>query len=137
MQAFLQSAFLQALAMSPLASIWQMALLWIITITLLKQIKLASAQKFNIAFIAQLSGLVLFTYTFINNYNYHEEKIANAALTGNFFFNEVKTIGFGFIDCGILEVITKLSFFSKIISSTGLITGTIVFELTTGFLTID
>jgi beta-lactamase regulating signal transducer with metallopeptidase domain len=72
--------------MSLLASIWQMALLWIITITLLKQIKLASAQKFNIAFIAQLTGLVLFIYTFISSYNYHEGRIAHAALNGNFLF---------------------------------------------------
>jgi beta-lactamase regulating signal transducer with metallopeptidase domain len=86
-QAFLQSAFLQALAMSLLASIWQMALLWAVAIVLLKCIKLTSSQKFNIAFIAQLSGLVLFTYTFINNYNYHEEKIADTTLAGNFLFN--------------------------------------------------
>ncbi|HEX5150115.1 MAG TPA: M56 family metallopeptidase [Parafilimonas sp.] len=86
MQTFLQSAFLQALAMSLLASIWQMALLWVITIVLLKYIKLTAAQKFNIAFIAQLGGLVLFTCTFINSYNYHEERIAHAASAGNFLF---------------------------------------------------
>lgn len=86
MQTFLQSAFLQALAMSLLASIWQMALLWIITIALMKHIKLTSSQKFNIAFIAQLSGLILFVYTFISSYNYHEERIGHAAVSGNFLF---------------------------------------------------
>jgi beta-lactamase regulating signal transducer with metallopeptidase domain len=91
-QAFLQSAFLQALAMSLLASIWQMALLWVITVALLRHIKLASSQKFNIAFIAQLSGLVLFIYTFINSYNYHEERIAHAAVTGNFLFIAISFI---------------------------------------------
>jgi beta-lactamase regulating signal transducer with metallopeptidase domain len=69
MQAFLQSAFLQALSQSLIASIWQMALLWFATILLLRLFKFSSAQKFNIAFTAQLSGLILFIYTCINAYN--------------------------------------------------------------------
>jgi beta-lactamase regulating signal transducer with metallopeptidase domain len=65
---FLQSHFLQALAQSLIASIWQMALLWLATIFLLKLLRLSSAQKFNIAFSAQLSGFSLFIYNCIHNY---------------------------------------------------------------------
>ena len=68
-QTFLQSAFLQALSHSLIATIWQMGLLWFATITLLKSFKFSAAQKFNIAFIAQFSGLVLFAYTLFHNYN--------------------------------------------------------------------
>ena len=84
MQAFLQSAFLQALAHSLAASIWQMALLWVVTIILLKFLKLTSAQKFNIAFLAQLSGLVLFIYTFYNAYNDQGGKIIGTAVPAGF-----------------------------------------------------
>ncbi|MBV9961718.1 MAG: M56 family metallopeptidase [Parafilimonas sp.] len=69
MQAFLQSAFLQALSQSLIASIWQMALLWLAAIMLLKLFKFSPSQKFNIAFIAQLSGLALFITTGINAYS--------------------------------------------------------------------
>lgn len=75
MQAFLQSAFLQALAYSLLASIWQMALLWLVTVTTLKLFKLSSEQKFNIAFTAQLSGFLLFIYTCFHAYSTGAGKI--------------------------------------------------------------
>ena len=75
MQLFLQSSFLQALAYSLIASVWQMALLWLAVIVLLKIFKLSSAQKFNVAFIAQFSGFVLFIYTCINAYKAGHGKI--------------------------------------------------------------
>jgi beta-lactamase regulating signal transducer with metallopeptidase domain len=68
-QAIIQSAFLQALAQGLIASIWQMAILWLTCLLLMKLFTFSSAQKFNIAFIAQLSGLVLFFYTVFNTYN--------------------------------------------------------------------
>lgn len=75
MQELLQSAFLQALAYSLLASVWQMGLLWLITVTALKLFRFSSAQKFNIAFTAQLSGFLLFIYTCFNAYSAGAKKI--------------------------------------------------------------
>ncbi len=75
MQLFLHSSFLQALAYSLIASVWQMALLWLAAIVLLKSFKLSSAQKFNIAFTAQLSGFILFIYTCIIAYKTGAGKI--------------------------------------------------------------
>jgi beta-lactamase regulating signal transducer with metallopeptidase domain len=68
-QVFLESAFLQALTRSLIASVWQMFLLWIVCISLFKMLKLTSRQKFNIAFVSQFSGLVFFVYTFSALYN--------------------------------------------------------------------
>ncbi|MEO8710996.1 MAG: M56 family metallopeptidase [Parafilimonas sp.] len=87
MRAFLQSAFLQALSHSLIASIWQMALLWLATIALLKLFKLTSAQKFNIAFISQLSGFILFIYTLLHTYNSGAEKIIIGESAGSFLFS--------------------------------------------------
>jgi len=67
-QTFLQSSFLQALAYALISSIWQMGLLWIGAILLTRMFKFSSAQTFNIAFTAQLSGFVFFTYTLLNAY---------------------------------------------------------------------
>lgn len=75
MQQLLQSAFLQALSHSLIASIWQMALLWFACIALLKLFKFTSAQKFNIAFIAQFSGLIAFVYTFFYAYTNLQQTI--------------------------------------------------------------
>lgn len=69
MQAFLQSAFMQALSHSLIASIWQMGLLWLATIILVKSFKFSTAIKFNIAFFAQSAGFLIFIYTFIITYN--------------------------------------------------------------------
>ncbi len=69
MQVFLQSAFLQALTRSLIASVWQMFLLWIVCVALFKWLKLTARQKFNIAFVSQFSGLALFIYTFTALYN--------------------------------------------------------------------
>jgi len=74
-QALLQSAFLQALAYGLIASIWQMALLWLITVTALKLLKLSSSQKFNIAFTAQFSGFLLLIYTCFDAYSTGAGKI--------------------------------------------------------------
>jgi len=68
-QVFLESAFLQALTRSLIASVWQMFLLWIACVAIFKFVKLNSRQKFNIAFAAQFSGLILLAYTFSALYN--------------------------------------------------------------------
>ncbi len=63
MQAILQSSFLQALSHSLIASIWQMAMIWTVTIVILKLFRLSSAQKFILAFLAQTVGFALFVFT--------------------------------------------------------------------------
>ena len=78
MQTFLESSFLQTLAYALLSSIWQMGLLWFATILFIRLFKFSSAQKFNIAFIAQLSGFVLFIYTLLNAYQ-NDVSLGNAA----------------------------------------------------------
>ncbi|MEP6683582.1 MAG: M56 family metallopeptidase [Parafilimonas sp.] len=77
MKEFLQSDFLQALSQSLIASIWQMALLWLATITLFKLFRLSSSQKFHIAFVAQISGFSVFVYNCIHIYNSGTSIIAN------------------------------------------------------------
>lgn len=86
MQSFLQSAFLQALAQSLIASIWQMALLWLGAVCVLRLFKWSSSQKFNIAFFAQLSGFIVFIFTFINTYNKHYVNFITAG-TNSFILN--------------------------------------------------
>lgn len=66
MQLFSQSSFLQALAYSLIASVWQMGVLWLVVIVVLRSFKLSAAQKFNLAYGAQLSGFALFIYTCIS-----------------------------------------------------------------------
>jgi beta-lactamase regulating signal transducer with metallopeptidase domain len=86
-QEFLQSSFLQALAYGLIASIWQMALLWLLTVALLKLFRLSSAEKFNIAFIAQLSGFCLFIFTCFYTYHTGAGKITFNREAGHFLFN--------------------------------------------------
>jgi beta-lactamase regulating signal transducer with metallopeptidase domain len=83
-QVFLQSDFLKVLANGLIASIWQMGLLWFITTVLLKLFKFSSAQKFNIAFTAQLSGFILFIYTCINAYTTGTTKIIIDTIKASF-----------------------------------------------------
>ena len=68
MQTILQSDFLQALAYALLNSIWQMGLLWLAVVFILRILKLSSAQKFTIAFTAQFFGFSFFIFTLLNNY---------------------------------------------------------------------
>ncbi len=92
MQQFLQSTFLHALANGLLSGIWQMALLWLVTVMLFKAFRLSSAQKFAIAFIAQLSGFLLFIYTCFYAYNSGWQKIAYGETSSNFLLNINKII---------------------------------------------
>ncbi len=69
MQTILQSDFLQALAYALLNSIWQMGLLWLAVVFILRVLKLSSAQKFTVAFTAQVFGFAFFIFTLLNNYN--------------------------------------------------------------------
>jgi beta-lactamase regulating signal transducer with metallopeptidase domain len=68
-QTILQSGFLQALAYALLNSIWQMGLLWLAVVFILRIFKLSSSQKFTVAFTAQVFGFAFFIFTLINNYN--------------------------------------------------------------------
>jgi beta-lactamase regulating signal transducer with metallopeptidase domain len=68
-QTILQSDFLQALAYALLNSIWQMGLLWLAVVFILRILKLSSAQKFTIAFTTQIVGFTVFIFTLLNNYN--------------------------------------------------------------------
>lgn len=78
----LQSSFLQALAYGLVASLWQMAFLWLTVFGVLKIFKLSAAQKFNIAFTAQLVGFALFIYTCRKAYTTGIEKIIVGKETG-------------------------------------------------------
>jgi beta-lactamase regulating signal transducer with metallopeptidase domain len=71
-QTILQSVFLQALAFALLKSIWQIGLIWLALIFVLRIFKLSSAQKFNIAFIAQICGFALFIYSLVDGYNHQQ-----------------------------------------------------------------
>lgn len=55
-----------------------MGLLWFATILFIRLFNFSSAHKFNIAFIAQLSGFVLFIYTLLNTYQ-NDVSLRNAA----------------------------------------------------------
>lgn len=83
MTTLIQSGFLQSLSHSIIASIWQMALVWLAAITVLRLFNLSSAQKFNIAFIAQLTGFVLFIITLFYSINN----------PGQYFFNTNNSSG--------------------------------------------
>lgn len=65
MQSILQSHFLQSLAYALIKSIWQLGLLWLVVIFLFAIFKLSSSQKFVVAFIAQITGFILFLFAII------------------------------------------------------------------------
>lgn len=87
MQTILESVFLQALAYALLNSIWQMGLLWLATIFVLRIFNLSSSQKFNIAFAAQLCGFAVFIYTLVFTYSHQKYlgffSIANLSYINN------------------------------------------------------
>lgn len=60
-----------------------MALVWLAAITILRLFNFSSAQKFNIAFVAQLTGFVLFIITLFYSFNN----------PGQYFFNTNNTSG--------------------------------------------
>ena len=63
MQTALHSPFLQALGYAIANSLWQMALLWILFTLLNSIIKPGAANKFRMAFLAQLTGFIWFIIT--------------------------------------------------------------------------
>ncbi len=63
MQTALHSPFLQALGYAIANSLWQMALLWILFTFLNSIIKPGAANKFRLAFLAQLTGFIWFMIT--------------------------------------------------------------------------
>ncbi|MEP6467851.1 MAG: M56 family metallopeptidase [Parafilimonas sp.] len=87
MKAFLQLYFLQVLSHNLIASIWQMALLWLATIFLFKLFRLSAAQKFNIAFTAQITGFCLFVYNCIHTYNFGVGNIIVSKTSNNILLN--------------------------------------------------
>ncbi|SFP66620.1 M56 family metallopeptidase [Parafilimonas terrae] len=87
MQLFSESSFLQALAYSLIASVWQMGVLWLAVIVVLRSFKLSAAQKFNLAYGAQLSGFALFIYTCINAYKTGAGKIIVTSANAEFLTN--------------------------------------------------
>lgn len=115
MQLFSQSSFLQALAYSLIASIWQMGVLWLVVIVILRSFKFSAAQKFNLAFVAQLSGFALFIYTCFKAYETGAGKIiisssadyiTNAGLFINALMPYVGALYLG----ALLYKLVKLSF---------------------------
>ena len=87
MQLFSESSFLQALAYSLIASVWQMGVLWLAVIVVLRSFKLSAAQKFNLAYGAQLGGFALFIYTCISAYKTGAGKIIINAPNADFVTN--------------------------------------------------
>ena len=63
MQALSQSTFLQALGYAIANSIWQVALLWLITLVINVCLKLSSHNRYRVAITAQLAGFAWFVVT--------------------------------------------------------------------------
>src|SRR4051794_3731503 len=63
MQALSQSSFLQALGYAIANSLWQVALLWLITLVINTCIKLSSHNRYRVAITAQLVGFAWFVVT--------------------------------------------------------------------------
>ncbi|HVX24694.1 MAG TPA: M56 family metallopeptidase [Parafilimonas sp.] len=115
MQTILESVFLQALAYALLNSIWQMGLLWLATLLVLRIFNLSSAQKFNIAFIAQLSGFVVFIYTLI--YIFNHQKSLGLFSIGNLDYIDDKSnvLKYTMPTVGLLYVIVLFKHIVKLI----------------------
>lgn len=95
MQTILQSGFLQALAYALLNSIWQMGILWLAVVVVLRIFKLSSSQKFTVAFTAQVFGFIVFIFTLVGIYNNEKPlqifNVANLSYINNSvsFFNYI------------------------------------------------
>ena len=63
MQAFLQSAFLQALGYAIANSLWQVALIWLIVLLVNNVGKPVSSKKYVVSVIAQFTGFIWFIAT--------------------------------------------------------------------------
>ncbi len=63
MQALSQSSFLQALGYAITNSLWQVALLWLVTLVINACFKLSSHNRYRVAITAQLAGFVWFVVT--------------------------------------------------------------------------
>ncbi|TKK68876.1 M56 family metallopeptidase [Ilyomonas limi] len=63
MQALSQSSFLQALGYAIANSLWQVALLWLVTLIINACLKLSSHNRYRIAITAQFAGFVWFVVT--------------------------------------------------------------------------
>jgi len=116
-QTILQSVFLQALAFALVKSIWQMGLIWLALVFVLRIFKLSSAQKFNIAFIAQVCGLGLFIYTLIDSYN-HQQTLQFVASTG-YINNTAAVIKYAMPFMAILYIIFFVRHIIKLFFSYG------------------
>ena len=63
MQALSQSSFLQALGYAIANSVWQVALLWLITLLINASLKLSSHNRYRVSITAQLTGFIWFVVT--------------------------------------------------------------------------
>ena len=86
MQAFLQSAFLQALGYAIASSLWQVALLWLIVVLVSNIGKLSSSKKYFVAVTAQFAAFAWFIATLRFYYFHYSE-----ALSGLQFSDAVNT----------------------------------------------
>ena len=80
MQAFLQSAFLQALGYAIANSLWQVALIWLIVLLINNVGKLASSKKYFVAVTAQFTAFVWFIATL----QFYYTRCSEALLQGHF-----------------------------------------------------
>ena len=67
MQLILQSVLLRSLTFALLNSIWQSALIWL-ALQLVFMFRLTASQKATLAFVAQLTGFLVFIYTLVDFY---------------------------------------------------------------------
>ncbi len=130
MQTISQSVFLQALAYALINSIWQMGLLWLAVVFILRILNLSSSQKFSITFLAQVCGLIAFIYTLLLGYNHQQSlrilKDSNISSLNNFavFLKYAKPFIAAFYIIFLVHHLTRLLFtyrFTQTIRSNNLV----------------
>lgn len=117
MQSLLQSAFLQALGYAIFNSLWQVALLWIVTMIVNSAGKFSSSQKYYTGITAQFAGFVWFLFTLKFYYSQCSEVIANAQAaditnTGYYFYEPVVNNFSSGLIYGIIKVEQLLPYLS-------------------------
>lgn len=80
MQALSQSSFLQALGYAIANSLWQVALLWLVTLVINALFKLSSHNRYRVAITAQFAGFAWFVITLQFYYQQCIKATANAQL---------------------------------------------------------
>jgi bla regulator protein BlaR1 len=75
MQHLFQSSFLQALGYAITNSLWQMALVWLIYMSITGLMSISSAAKYRLAVAAQVTGFIWFLVTFQFYYQQYNQAL--------------------------------------------------------------